>query len=161
MPAKTPRAGGAKLSPTTRPNTKFVADALADNLRAYRLLNGLDQQYVADRMRRLGHPWRRVTVSEVERGLRNVTVPELLTLVLVFGATVEELLDPRRPDQRGSGVVWLELNAETPSVSIFAERLTALICRHKFDIGGPITLADDVSSMVISGVQSDDEAQQP
>jgi transcriptional regulator with XRE-family HTH domain len=124
------------------------------------LLSGRDQEYVAARMRRLGHPWRRVTVSEVERGRRNVTVPELLTLVHVFGVPVAELLDPRGPDQRRSGVIWLALNNPgTPTFRIFAEQVTMLVCGHKFDIRGPITLADDVPNTVISRVQSDDEAQ--
>jgi transcriptional regulator with XRE-family HTH domain len=42
----------------------------------------------------LGHRWVRVTVSEVERGRRNLTVDELLGLALVLDATLEELLDP-------------------------------------------------------------------
>jgi transcriptional regulator with XRE-family HTH domain len=73
---------------------RFPADVLADNLRAYRLLRRLEQQDVAARLNELGHPWRRVTVSEVERGRRNVSVAELLALVVVLRAPVEQLLDP-------------------------------------------------------------------
>ncbi len=51
---------------------RFPADVLADNLRAQRLLRRLEQQDVAARLTELGHPWRRVTASEVERGRRNV-----------------------------------------------------------------------------------------
>jgi transcriptional regulator with XRE-family HTH domain len=133
MPAKTPRAAGAPVS--GRPGLKFVADALADNLRAYRFLGRLEQQDVADRMRQLHHPWRRVTVSEVERGRRNVTVPELLTLALILGATVQELLDPRRVDQRDMpGQMYLALNPDTIDMPISSEYLPGLLTRDKFDV---------------------------
>lgn len=136
MPAKTPRGGAQELPVTAPAGVKFVADALADNLRAYRVLAQLEQAEVAERMQRLGHPWRRVTVSEVERGRRNVTVPELLALSVLFGMTVGELLDPRRPDQRsGSGLMYyLALTPDAVHFPISAEHLSALMCRHTFDM---------------------------
>ena len=60
----------------------------------------MEQGKLARRMQSLGHMWRQVTVSEVERGQRNVTVPELVALTLALGATVEQLLDPRGPERR-------------------------------------------------------------
>jgi transcriptional regulator with XRE-family HTH domain len=136
MPAKTPRGGAQELPVTPPAGVKFVADALADNLRAYRVLAQLEQAEVAERMQRLGHPWRRVTVSEVERGRRNVTVPELLALSLVFGMTVGELIDPRRPDQRGGpgGTMFLALTPDAVQWPISSEHVTALMCRHTFDM---------------------------
>jgi transcriptional regulator with XRE-family HTH domain len=136
MPARTPRGGKAQELPVTAPTgTKFVADALADNIRHYRVLNQLEQADVAERMQNLGQPWRRVTVSEVERGRRNVTVVELLALSLLFGATVGELLDPRRPDQRtGPGIQFLTIGPATNAMPISSEHLAGLMCRHVFDI---------------------------
>jgi transcriptional regulator with XRE-family HTH domain len=78
----------------------FAEDVLAGNLRAYRLLHGLQQVHVAERMGSLGHSWTRSTVAQVERGQRNVTVPELVSLTLVIGVAVERLLDPRGPERR-------------------------------------------------------------
>ena len=74
-----------------------IPAALAFNVRTYRLMSRLEQEDVALQMQHLGHTWRRATVSEVERARRNVTVSELLALVLVLGATVEQLLDTRGP----------------------------------------------------------------
>jgi hypothetical protein len=45
-------------------------------------------------MELLSISWRQVTVSEVEREHRNVTVPELLALAVALGTTIEQLLDP-------------------------------------------------------------------
>ena len=59
-------------------------------------------------MELLGISWRQVTVSEVEREHRNVTVPELLALAVALGTTIEQLLDPRGPERiRGP---WLSLS---------------------------------------------------
>jgi transcriptional regulator with XRE-family HTH domain len=45
-------------------------------------------------MRKLRHPWTQATVSQVERGQRNLTVDELVGLSIVFGLSLNELLDP-------------------------------------------------------------------
>jgi transcriptional regulator with XRE-family HTH domain len=71
---------------------------LADNIRAYRLIRRLKQEDVAAAMRLEGHPqWRRVTVGEIERQHRTVTAPELVTLTIVLGASLEQLLNPTGP----------------------------------------------------------------
>lgn len=75
------------------------SDALAANLRAYRLLRHLTQDGLAAQMNQLGHGWGRSTVSAVEGRLRNVTVDELFGLALCLGLTVGQLLDPAGPDQ--------------------------------------------------------------
>jgi transcriptional regulator with XRE-family HTH domain len=75
------------------------ADALAANLRAYRLLRHLTQDELATQMTRLGHGWGRSTVSAVEARARNVTVDELCGLTLCLGVTVCQLLDPAGPDR--------------------------------------------------------------
>src|SRR5262249_11330976 len=78
---------------------------------------------------------KRVTVSEVERGRRNVTVPELLALALIFGATVTELLDPRRPDQRsGDGVMMLALSPDAVNFPIVSSHIGGLMCRHEMNM---------------------------
>jgi transcriptional regulator with XRE-family HTH domain len=93
--AVTPRRAGRQALG----GTAFVDDVLAGNLRAYRLLHGLQQVHVAERMGSLGHSWSRSTVAQVERGQRNVTVPEMVSLTLVIGVTAERLLDPRGPER--------------------------------------------------------------
>jgi len=93
VPTATPSAAGE----STPEDIATIPAALAFNVQTYRLLSRLDQEDVAAQMQYLGHKWRRATVSEVERARRNVTVSELLALVLVLGATVEQLLDTRGP----------------------------------------------------------------
>ena len=74
------------------------SDALAQNLRAYRLLRHMTQDQLAARMAHLGHGWGRSTVSAVESRSRNVTVDELFGLAVSVGITIGQLLDPTGPD---------------------------------------------------------------
>jgi hypothetical protein len=90
MPAPTPRRAGRQA----KPGSRFMADVLADNVRGHRLLQRLEQADVAGGMNKLGHPWKAATVSEVERGQRNVTVDELVALGLVLETPPFALLDP-------------------------------------------------------------------
>jgi transcriptional regulator with XRE-family HTH domain len=91
MPEPAPgRAGREPL-----PGSRFLSDAIAEKVRAYRLLRRLKQDDVADRMRKLRHQtWTRQTVSDVERVQRNLTVDELVGLSIVFELSLNELLDP-------------------------------------------------------------------
>jgi transcriptional regulator with XRE-family HTH domain len=91
MPAPAPARGGREPLPGSR----FLSDAIADKVRAYRLLRRLKQDDVADHMRGLRHQtWTRQTVSDVERVRRNLTVDELVGLSFLFGVSLNELLDP-------------------------------------------------------------------
>lgn len=72
-----------------------MADVLAENVRTHRAAQGLQQDDLADRMTRLGQDWTRSTVSAVERGTRNVTVDELLSLAFALKTDPAGLLDPR------------------------------------------------------------------
>jgi transcriptional regulator with XRE-family HTH domain len=91
MPAPAPARGGREPLPGSR----FLSDAIADKVRAYRLLRRLKQDDVADHMRGLRHQtWTRQTVSDVERVRRNLTVDELVGLSFVFGVSLNDLLDP-------------------------------------------------------------------
>ena len=90
MPASTPRRAGREPLPGSR----FLSDAIAEKVRAYRLLRRLKQDDVAEKMRELRHPWTQATVSQVERGQRNLTVDELVGLSIVYGLSLNELLDP-------------------------------------------------------------------
>src|SRR5215218_1648915 len=74
------------------------SDALAANLRAYRMLRNMTQDELASRMAHLCHGWGRSTVSAVEGKSRNVTVDELFGLALSVGVTIGALLDPTGPD---------------------------------------------------------------
>jgi transcriptional regulator with XRE-family HTH domain len=90
MPASTPRRAGREPLPGSR----FLSDAVTEKVRAWRLLRHLQQADVAEKMRELRHPWTQATVSQVERGQRNLTVDELVGLSIVLGLTLNELLDP-------------------------------------------------------------------
>jgi transcriptional regulator with XRE-family HTH domain len=138
---------------------KTVKEAVGGNVRTYRQLRGLDQEALARRLNvGLAIPWRRVTVSEVERGERHVTVTELLWLALALETTIEQLLDTRGPERlQGPWLVPLSADRPLPAETIAElgretrgrdgdneivgreirfqaippENLTALVCRHK------------------------------
>lgn len=74
------------------------SEALAANLRAYRMLRRMTQDQLAARMFHLCHGWGRSTVSAVEGNTRNVTVDELFGLAVSVGVTIGQLLDPTGPD---------------------------------------------------------------
>lgn len=87
-------------------------------------------------MRLLGHRWRRATVSEVERGRRNVTVSELLALVVTLDVPVQMLLDPRGPVGNWGELglsISVEPGADHGWIGIEGKHLHALICLHKAD----------------------------
>lgn len=97
----------------------------------------MDQAVLARRVDAQGIAWRQVTVSEVERGHRNVTVAELLALAFALGTTIEQLLDPRGPERiRGpwlsiSGVLEIDLDANRgPIDAIPPDRVPTLVCTH-------------------------------
>jgi transcriptional regulator with XRE-family HTH domain len=90
MPASTPRRAGREPLPGSR----FLSDTVTEKVRAYRLLRRLKQDDVAEKMRELRHPWTQATVSQIERGQRNLTVDELVGLSIVFELSLNELLDP-------------------------------------------------------------------
>jgi transcriptional regulator with XRE-family HTH domain len=90
MPAPAPgRAGREPLE-----GSRFLSDTVAEKVRAYRLLRRQKQDDVAEEMRKLRHPWTQATVSQIERGQRNLTVDELVGLSIVFELSLNELLDP-------------------------------------------------------------------
>jgi transcriptional regulator with XRE-family HTH domain len=122
MPAKTPRSAGVQAPD----GGEWITDVLAANVRAYRQLRRTEQEDIAERMNTLGHAWRRVTVSEVERGKRNVTVPELMGLVLVLGASIQQLLDPRGPEERSGPNI-----AVNDDIALQAWQMRALVCSTK------------------------------
>lgn len=80
-----------------------------------------EQEHVAARMRDLGHSWMQQTVSEVERGRRRVTATELLSLTLVLGASIGDLLDP----------IGRQIAADAKArVRLDRKDLEALVCGH-------------------------------
>jgi transcriptional regulator with XRE-family HTH domain len=91
MPEPAPGRAGRKPLPGSR----FLSDAIAEKVRAYRLLRRMKQEDVAEKMRKLRHhTWTRQTVSDIERLQRNLTVDELVGLSIVFELSLNELLDP-------------------------------------------------------------------
>jgi transcriptional regulator with XRE-family HTH domain len=141
---------------------KYVGTAIGDNLRAYRRRNRLDQERVAERMATLGIPWRQVTVSESELSRRNITVAELLALTVVLGVHVEDLLDPRLPDDRDGDSEgresYLMLGDDATKYPISRGDLSALVCaRDKRVIA--VTWSDDNQTLAfgIEGAPSEGE----
>jgi len=115
---------------------KTVAETVAGNVRAFRQLRGMDQADLARRMYSVGISWRQVTVSEVERGGRNVTVSELLGLALALETTIEQLLDTRGPERiRGPRLSLYDRPEDTVdkrfrALVIPPEAVHALVCTH-------------------------------
>jgi transcriptional regulator with XRE-family HTH domain len=123
----------------TAADDKTVKEAVADNVRAFRQLRGMDQADLARRMYSLSMSWSRVTVSEVERGQRNVTVAELLKLALALGTTMEQLLDTRGPERIRGPQLALYDRSEDPTertpfhIVLPPTAVSALVCTHPND----------------------------
>ena len=84
-----------------KPKKVAVADVIASASKHHRARLKLTQKQLAEKMRALGFTsWARTTVSEVEGSgrRRQVSVPELLGLAIVFGVGLDDLLweDPMR-----------------------------------------------------------------
>ncbi len=109
MPEPTPRRAGREPLEGSR----FLSDVLADKVRAYRLLRRLKQDEVADGMQSLRHTtWSRQTVSDVERGLRNLTIDELAGLSLLLQVPLFMLLDPEPLE--GGHLPAIDVGAQSP-----------------------------------------------
>jgi transcriptional regulator with XRE-family HTH domain len=155
MPEPTPDRAGLELPE----GALFPSQILARNLGAVRRLRGWRQEFVAERMNFLGHPWTPATVSEAERGRRNVTTDELFSLALVFGLTLARLLDARieraalgelgdeglievRPKPRQRKVALVRptsgaasyANTRAPEMLIDAGNLHGVLCGHEVDM---------------------------
>jgi transcriptional regulator with XRE-family HTH domain len=85
---------------------------VADNVRALRLRRELEQSQLAEWMGDYGHPWVQQTVSEVERGRRNLTVDELLSLSIILEEPMQKLLSPMPID--GSDPPALDVGMPAP-----------------------------------------------
>ena len=144
MPEPTPDRAGI-----THPKALYPSQILARNLGAVRRLRGWRQEFVAERMMYLGHPWTRQTVGEVEQGRRNVTVDELFSLALVFEITIARLLDARPGrlvfsdlKERGRKVALVRptsvaasyAESQAPEMLIDAGDLHAVLCGHEVDV---------------------------
>jgi transcriptional regulator with XRE-family HTH domain len=108
--------------------TKTVGETVARNIRIYRQIRDLDQVALARRMQSVGVPWRRVTVSEVERGRRSVTITEVLGLTLALKVTVEQLVDSRGPAGRDGPSLVLTEAVDDPDLP--PSSVAALLCSH-------------------------------
>jgi len=87
-PSGNGRGPYAKDTGDPAPSLGRPSDALAENLRAYRLLRRMTQDQLAARMAHLCHGWGRSTVSAVEGKSRNVTIDELFGLAVSVGVTI-------------------------------------------------------------------------
>jgi transcriptional regulator with XRE-family HTH domain len=74
---------------------RSLAEVVAANVRSRRAGLGLTQPDLVAAMKGLGQAkWSPSKVSAIEDGKRSITVDELVTLLFVLGATLEEMLDP-------------------------------------------------------------------
>lgn len=80
------------------PADRLLAERLATTIKGQRVVRNLKQSDLADRMQTLGYQWTQSTVSDIERGERDVTATELVALALVLRNTVGSLLDPYYAD---------------------------------------------------------------
>lgn len=78
-----------------RPGAVFPSDVAAENIQTVRKRRNLSQQEVTDRMNHLQQEWQRPTLSQVEAGMRPVTVEELWGLALAMDTNIHGLLMPR------------------------------------------------------------------
>lgn len=103
-------------APAPRATAEAITAVIADRVRELREQAGMSQDGLAQEMKKLGIPWKRATVVNLEkRGSRSrgqavgrdaVTVQELLGLALVLDAAPATLLaDPRRQDKVDVGNV--------------------------------------------------------
>jgi transcriptional regulator with XRE-family HTH domain len=69
-------------------------EAIRTQLRLARMHLGKRQEDVAEAMREMGFPWRRLTVTEVESGKRHVSLDELTALAVIFDQSVISFLVP-------------------------------------------------------------------
>lgn len=134
---------------TTWTTTCTIAEAVASNIRTYRQLRDLDQGRLARRMQNAGYAWRQVTVSELERNRRDLSIAEAVGLAYVLNVTVEQLLDPRGPERmRGPSLTLsgqrtlteglTRVSEEGEAVdrrvlgpSVAPENVTLLVCAHE------------------------------
>jgi transcriptional regulator with XRE-family HTH domain len=75
--------------------TVDYAPILAGNIARARGASGFTQAALAESMARVGFPWKRITVAEVERGVRRVSLDELVGLAALFGKPIVEFLLPQ------------------------------------------------------------------
>jgi transcriptional regulator with XRE-family HTH domain len=155
MPTPTPDRAG--IEPPE--GALYPSQILARNIGAVRRLRGHSQDFVAERMMYLGHPWTRQTVGEVEHGRRNVTTDELFSLALVLEITIARLLDARqerllgwlgdeglieiRPKPRRRKVALVRPTSvaatranegKSPAMLIDAGDLHGVLCGHEVDV---------------------------
>lgn len=98
-----------------------VSQMLAINLTRVRAERNRSQRSLAEDMRMIGgHKWTDVTVSNVERGERAVTVEELGALAFILGESPGKLLAPPPPPYEGLTPFDIRIGTETIPRNLFA-----------------------------------------
>jgi transcriptional regulator with XRE-family HTH domain len=98
-----------------------LTDYLRSELKHHRERLNMRQEDLAAEMRECGTRWQRVTVAEVERGSRRVSIDELLLLAGIFTVPVIDLLVPDT-----AGRVLIEVREEM-HMTISSEQARELI----------------------------------
>jgi transcriptional regulator with XRE-family HTH domain len=83
------------------PEGRRLAEVVADNMRAYRLIEGLTQGQLGARMKTLGYGWSDQVVGFAERGERVIGVDEVSGLAIALSVTPADLMDPTGPVGKG------------------------------------------------------------
>ena len=133
---------------TTWTTTCTIAEAVASNIRTYRQLRDLDQGRLARRMQNAGYAWRQVTVSELERNRRDLSIAEAVGLAYVLNVTVGAIGSARTERMRGPSLTLsgqrtlteglTRVSEEGEAVdrrvlgpSVAPENVTLLVCAHE------------------------------
>ncbi|MBA3432159.1 MAG: helix-turn-helix transcriptional regulator [Actinobacteria bacterium] len=102
-----------------------ISQILTLNLVRMRAARSQSQRSLAETMRLVGsHNWTDVTVSNVERGERSVSVAELGTLAFILGASPAELLAPPPPPFEGLASIG-DVALGAASVAVIPKHLYA------------------------------------
>lgn len=121
-----------------------LSQMLAINLIRVRAERKRSQRSLAEDMRLVGgHKWTDVTVSNVERHERTVTVEELGALALILGASPSELLAPPPPPYEGLTPFDISIGSETIPRNLFAAWLEGF-GSMRFD-AGKLTYDNDLA----------------
>lgn len=109
LTSRSPRHRGAGVTEgrayEPEPGTRFPSAVVGDNVRLLRRVSDMTQADLAEWMGRLGfYGWSRVTVANIEKGMRATSVDELFALALVLKTHVVKLLDPTYSGKKGAGI---------------------------------------------------------
>jgi len=143
-----------------KPKKVVLSDVIASACKWHREQHKWTQEQVAEKMREQGFAnWARTTVTEVEGSgrRRQVSVPELLGLAIVFGCGLDALLwdEPHRLEIVPGGVT-LDKWGDFLSLLMSTETLDDALARTNDKVVGPMLEREytRMSSVMVERVQA-------